>query len=113
MHDRGFRALVVECDDNLAGYVTLGRSRIAEPAALRRDLELYLRPEFQGCGLGRLFGRPGASSAATGFERLMVWALAENALACRFYAAMGGVGTGPLPGPLLRRPARQDRLPWR
>ena len=27
MHERGFRALVVDCDGTLAGYATLGRSR--------------------------------------------------------------------------------------
>jgi GNAT superfamily N-acetyltransferase len=90
MHDRGFRALVIDCDGTLAGYATLGRSR--SPACPGGEIyELYLRPECQGCGLGRrLFTRARRELASHGLQRLTVWALADNALACRFYAAMGG-----------------------
>lgn len=95
MHDRGFRALVVECDGRLAGYATLGRSRMQTREPCGEIYELYVRPEFQGCGLGRrLFGRARRELGRHGFERLIVWALAENALACRFYAAMGGAEAG-------------------
>lgn len=90
MHERGFRALVLDCDGVLAGYATLGRSRV--PAVRRGEIyELYLRPEFQGCGLGRqLFGGARARLRQNGLDSLIVWALAENALACRFYRGMGG-----------------------
>ncbi len=54
--------------------------------------ELYLRPEYHGCGLGRrLFDRARRELESRGLDRLAIWALAENALACRFYRAMGGV----------------------
>ena len=95
MHGRGFRALVVDCDGTLAGYATLGRSRMQTPHPCGEIYELYVRPECQGCGLGRrLFTRARRELGRHGFERLMVWALADNALACRFYAAMGGTEAG-------------------
>lgn len=91
MHDRGFRALVLECGDTLAGYATLGRSRMPGPRGCGEIYELYLRPEFQGCGLGRsLFAEARRQLGQHGFARLMVWALADNEIACRFYRGMGG-----------------------
>ncbi len=90
MHDRGFRALVIDCDDDVVGYATLGRSRA--PSRPGGEIyELYLRPECHGCGLGRrLFTHARRELSGHGLQRLTVWALAENALACRFYAGMGG-----------------------
>lgn len=90
MHDRGFRALVLDCDGAVVGYATLGRVRT--PADRRGEIyELYLRPEVQGCGFGRrLFIDARARLREGGLDGLFVWALADNALACRFYRAMGG-----------------------
>ncbi len=91
MHERGFHALVLDCDASLAGYATLGRSRSSTRGPFGEIYELYLRPECHGCGLGRrLFGEARHELSRNGFERLLVWALAENTMACRFYRAMGG-----------------------
>lgn len=90
MHRRGGRALVVEFERIVAGYATLGQSR--GRAGRGEIYELYLRPTHQGCGLGRpLFEAARAQLRRHGLEGLTVWALAENAVACRFYRAMGGV----------------------
>jgi ribosomal protein S18 acetylase RimI-like enzyme len=94
MHAGGSRALVIDCDGALAGYTTLGRSRgrgAGAAGATGEIYELYLRPEYQGCGLGRrLFAEARRTLAAHGLVRLSVWALSENEIACRFYRAMGG-----------------------
>jgi GNAT superfamily N-acetyltransferase len=91
MHARGFHALVLHCDGTLAGYATLGRSRAPGGGASGEIYELYVRPEYQGCGLGRrLFADARRTLAAHGLPRLIVWALTENEIACRFYRAMGG-----------------------
>ena len=91
MHARGFRALVLDCDGTLAGYATLGRSRVPTGGGTGEIYELYVRPEYQGCGLGRrLFGESRRTLAAHGLPRLSVWALSDNEIACRFYRAMGG-----------------------
>jgi GNAT superfamily N-acetyltransferase len=91
IHARRFRALVVECDGTLAGYATLGRSRMPSIRHLGEIYELYVRPEYQGCGLGRrLFAEARGQLGRWGLEGLQVWALAENAIGCDFYRAMGG-----------------------
>jgi ribosomal protein S18 acetylase RimI-like enzyme len=95
MHAKGFRALVLDCDGELVGYATLGRSRSPEPPGCGEIYELYVRPEFQGCGLGRrLFAEARRQLARAGLRRLVVWALADNEIACRFYRAMGGLEAG-------------------
>jgi GNAT superfamily N-acetyltransferase len=92
MHARGFRALVLDCDETLAGYATIGRARAPGVRRAGEIYELYVLPEFQGCGLGRrLFGEARRQLSIHGLPRLTVWALEENTIACRFYLAMGGV----------------------
>jgi ribosomal protein S18 acetylase RimI-like enzyme len=91
LHFGGGQALVVALDQDLAGYATLGRGRMPGRPPCGEIYELYLRPEFQGVGLGRrLFGEARHRLSAAGLARLMVWSLAENAIGCRFYRAMGG-----------------------
>ena len=91
MHDHGSRALVLDWDDAPVGYATLGRSRSPALSPRGEIYELYLQPEFQGCGLGRrLFDAARGQLRRHRLDGLLVWALAENASACRFYAAMGG-----------------------
>ena len=88
LHRQGGRALVIEFDGDLAGYATLGPSRDGGDGEI---YELYLRPDCQGIGFGRrLFRTARERLAAAGRRRLTVWALADNAAACRFYRAMGG-----------------------
>jgi GNAT superfamily N-acetyltransferase len=91
MHARGFHALVLARGGTATGYATLGRCRAGGPAPRGEIYELYLRPEMQGCGFGRqLFAAARGELAGHGLPRLVVWALADNSVACRFYQAMGG-----------------------
>lgn len=91
LHRGGGQALVVALDDDLAGYATLGRSRMPGRRPCGEIYELYLRPEFHGVGLGRrLFAAARHRLSRAGLERLMVWSLADNAVGCRFYRALGG-----------------------
>ena len=53
--------------------------------------EIYLLPEYQGVGLGtRLFLAARRELARFGFDSVVVWALADNEQACRFYRNAGG-----------------------
>ena len=95
MHDRGFRALALNCGGTLAGYATLGGSRAPALRPRGEIYELYVRPEYQGCGIGRrLFEDARARLGSHGLDGLLIWALADNAIACRFYTAMGGAECG-------------------
>ena len=88
---KGMAALVLEFDDELAGYVTLGRSRMRGTSYGGELFELYVRPDYQGVGFGgRLFRAARAELEVHGIDGLCVWSLADNDLACAFYLQLGG-----------------------
>jgi ribosomal protein S18 acetylase RimI-like enzyme len=88
---RSATVLVVEIGSMVAGYATIGRNRARELSQEGEIYELYLRPEYQGIGLGtRLFAEARARLGGHGLKGLVVWALEENAGALGFYASTGG-----------------------
>jgi ribosomal protein S18 acetylase RimI-like enzyme len=88
---RAATVLVVEIGGKLAGYATIGRNRARELAQQGEIYELYLRPEYQGIGLGsRLFAAAREKLADSGLKGMVVWALEENAGALAFYEGAGG-----------------------
>lgn len=74
------------------GYVSFGPSRATKLGGGGEIFELYLAPAFQGVGLGkRLFAAARDELRTRGVgDRLIVWALKDNAMACDFYEQMGG-----------------------
>ena len=89
---RAASVIVVEIGGEVAGYATLGRNRARELRQQGEIYELYLRPEYQGVGLGsRLFAAARARLASHGLKGLVVWALEDNAGALNFYSGAGGV----------------------
>jgi len=83
--------LVVDVGGEIAGYATLGRSRARQLQQEGEIYELYLRPEYQGIGLGtRLFKEARRRLAQHGLKGLVVWALEDNANALAFYSGSGG-----------------------
>jgi ribosomal protein S18 acetylase RimI-like enzyme len=88
---RAATVLVVEIGGTIAGYATVGRNRARELPQQGEIYELYLRPEYQGVGLGsRLFAAAREKLAAHGLKGMVVWALEENDNALAFYAGAGG-----------------------
>lgn len=87
--------LLLEHGDAAGGYVTFGQSR-ARALPFRGEIyELYLKPEYQGLGFGRLLFDAAKEDLATqGRRSMMVWALADNDPACRFYERLGGLKVG-------------------
>lgn len=84
--------LVLMFDGAVSGYATLGPNRTRRLAYGGEIYELYLRPPYQGVGLGRrLFREARRVLGANRLEGLVVWALEENDGACAFYGALGGV----------------------
>jgi ribosomal protein S18 acetylase RimI-like enzyme len=83
--------LVLDVGGTVAGYASIaaGNSR-GHPGAAELQ-ELYLRPEYQGIGLGlRLFLAVLKRVKARGYSRVLVRALADNDRANGFYARHGG-----------------------
>lgn len=88
---RATPVLIVEVGGELAGYATLGRNRSSNLKQQGEIYELYLKPEYQGIGLGsRLFAAARARLVANGLKGLVVWALEDNVNALQFYAGAGG-----------------------
>jgi len=88
---RSATVLVVEIGGMLVGYATLGRNRARGLAQQGEIYELYLRPEYQGIGLGsRLFAAAREKLASSGLKGMVVWALEDNAGALSFYQGAGG-----------------------
>jgi ribosomal protein S18 acetylase RimI-like enzyme len=88
---RAASVLVVEIGGEVAGYATIGRNRARELKQEGEIYELYLKPEYQGIGLGtRLFGAARQRLRDHGLRGLVVWALEENLNALDFYAGAGG-----------------------
>ena len=88
---RAASVLVVEIGGEVVGYATLGKNRARELPQQGEIYELYIRPEYQGVGLGsRLFAAARDKLAAHGLSGLVVWALEDNVNATRFYAGAGG-----------------------
>lgn len=83
--------LIVEIGGVVAGYATLGRNRVGTLPYDGEIYELYMRPEYQGIGVGsRLFLAARAELKRRGLKGSVVWVLADNHPAIRFYENAGG-----------------------
>ncbi len=88
---RGTAILVLEVGGAICGYATVGPNRARNLPQKGEVYEIYMKPEYQGVGLGtRLFLAARRELARFGFETTVVWALADNENACRFYRNAGG-----------------------
>lgn len=83
--------MVLEVADEVRGYVTFGASRARSLPYRGEVYELYIQPEYSGLGFGRrLFDAARTALTSEGRRTFVVWALAENEAACRFYETLGG-----------------------
>ncbi|MHA1157205.1 MAG: GNAT family N-acetyltransferase [Alphaproteobacteria bacterium] len=88
---RGTAILVLEVGGVVCGYATFGPNRARNLRQKGEVYEIYLTPEYQGVGLGtRLFLAVRRELIRFGFDSVVVWALADNEIACQFYANAGG-----------------------
>jgi ribosomal protein S18 acetylase RimI-like enzyme len=88
---RGTAILVIEVGGTICGYATFGPNRARNLVQKGEIYEIYLLPEYQGIGLGtRLFLSARRELTRYGFDSVVVWALADNENACRFYKNAGG-----------------------
>ena len=83
--------LVAEVGEAIAGYATLGPNRVRTLPFAGEMYELYLRPEYQGVGLGtNLFLDARTELKRRRLSGCVVWVLADNEPAVRFYENAGG-----------------------
>jgi GNAT superfamily N-acetyltransferase len=84
--------LVIDVAGDVAGYATIGLNRARSLPYDGEIYEIYLRPEFQGIGLGRrLFGESRKLLKSLGCTGLVVWCLEDSEHAVRFFRRHGGV----------------------
>ena len=84
--------LVLDVAGTIAGYATIGLNRSRALPYDGEIYEIYLRPEFQGIGLGRrLFGESCRLLKSLGCEGLVVWCLEDSEHAQRFFRRHGGI----------------------
>jgi ribosomal protein S18 acetylase RimI-like enzyme len=83
--------LVLDVGGTIAGYATLGLNRARSLPQEGEIYELYLRPEYQGIGLGkRLFTETRKLLASLGCKGTVVWCLEDNLPGVEFYRGRGG-----------------------
>ncbi|MFB2551282.1 GNAT family N-acetyltransferase [Ensifer soli] len=83
--------LVLDVAGTIAGYATLGLNRARALPQEGEVYELYLRPEYQGLGFGRLlFGEAKSLLKSLGCRGLVVWCLEDSLNADRFFRGAGG-----------------------
>lgn len=83
--------LVLEIQDKIVGYATMGRNRVKTLPFDGEIYEIYLLPEYQGVGLGsNLFLAARAELQRRGLTGTIVWSLEDNDSALKFYQNAGG-----------------------
>jgi ribosomal protein S18 acetylase RimI-like enzyme len=83
--------LVLDVNGAVAGYASFAAAPGRAPRDAAEIQELYLKPEYQGIGLGaRLFSTALKRIRGRGYARVLVRALAENERANGFYVRRGG-----------------------
>ncbi len=88
---RNVAMLVVKVEGRVAGYATMGPSRMRSLPFRGEIYELYLHPDMHGVGLGRrLFEEARAALADMRLDGLVVRVLAANAVGVGFYERLGG-----------------------
>lgn len=83
--------LVIEVDEKIVGYATLGVNRVSTFPYEGEVYEIYVEPECQGIGIGTmLFCDARSELKRRGYKGSCVWVLSENDPAISFYENSGG-----------------------
>ncbi|SMC76877.1 GNAT family N-acetyltransferase [Rhizobium sp. RU36D] len=84
--------MVVDVAGVIAGYATMGLNRARALPQEGEIYEIYLRPEYQGIGLGYvLFGEARRLLKSLGCNGLAVWCLEDSEHAAQFFRSNGGI----------------------
>lgn len=84
--------LVLDVAGTIGGYASLGLNRARALPYEGEIYEIYLRPEFQGIGLGHsLFGEARRLLKSLGCKGTVVWCLEDSQIAAGFFRSNGGI----------------------
>ena len=84
--------LVADVAGTIAGYATVGLNRAKALPVEGEVYEIYMRPEYQGIGLGyTLFGEAKRLLNSLKCNGIVVWCLEDSDNAARFFRSNGGV----------------------
>jgi ribosomal protein S18 acetylase RimI-like enzyme len=87
--------LVLEQDGKIVGFANVGSCREDQLETAGEVRAIYLLPQYWGRGLGRVLMTAGLDAlTSAGFSEAVLWVLAENDRARRFYEAGGWVADG-------------------
>ena len=87
--------LVIEQDGDIVGFANVGPCRDEEFVSAGEVRAVYLLPEYWDRGLGRELMIAGLDAlTSAGFREAILWVLAGNERARRFYEAGGWVADG-------------------
>lgn len=88
---RGVDIKILSLADVPAGYATYGPCRLSGTGMEGEIYELYLKPEYQGLGFGRmLFEHVHETLEARGLKGMAIQVLSDNEPARAFYKSVGG-----------------------
>ena len=110
----GMLVRVAEQEGAIVGVCSAGPNRTPPDAFAGEVYSLYLLEPARRQGIGRaLFGEALAWLSGQGQAPAIVWALSENAPACRFYVAMGGLPAAERLVTIGQRPYRELGFAYR
>ena len=91
----GMQNLVMLKDDRMIGTASICKSRCAQYPEYGEIVSIYLLPGFIGQGYGKhLLQACTAELHKQGFDRILLWVLAKNTGARRFYEKNGLICSG-------------------
>ncbi|MGH1350686.1 MAG: GNAT family N-acetyltransferase [Methyloligellaceae bacterium] len=83
--------LVLNFDNNLIGYASIGENENHKLPYHGEIMELYIHPDYHGLGFGsKLFRMARKQLKSYGFRGMLLWTLEDNHSAIDFYRHMGG-----------------------
>lgn len=87
----GFEYVAEDNDGKIIGFVSAGPERSGDPDFAGQVYAIHVLPDHKGLGVGRLLMSETAKALLRkGITSLLVWVLAENYPARRFYEELGG-----------------------
>ena len=106
--------LLIEVAGIVAGYTTLGLNRVRSLPYDGEVYELYLRPEYQGMGLGSsLFCEARRLLTSLGCNGVVAWCLEDSDVTSRFFRSHGGVDIAEGVEDFAGRQLRKIGFAWR